>query len=313
MVDIDKLLERLGSPSSSARYEACELLRIADSITEPAVIALLAHLNDPNKDVADAARRALALHRPDAFSGPPLAAPPQSGHVQVEQIPISAGTSGIVQSPPSLTREASLGIEQLLSQLESERPVSRYLAVKRIAESPFLPSNALNALAMHSEDPDIDVANAANEALAAYYGAKARREEPTRSADMNASSGVPPASREKERQAKNQTIPTESSGPEPSPLVSFLLGIGLLVAIYFLLFVIVSSWTGDPSSLRSFAVIYQVGTMAVVTLLAVPGSDPQKRGCLRHIGIFILSVIPIAGWVVFYWAGKGIARSFIRS
>ena len=103
---------------------------------------------------------------------------------------------------------------------------------------------------------------------------------------------------------------TYSSTPvkEPSTITSILLGILLLAIIYGIFFLIAWNWTGSESDLENFMAYYQIGMMFIITLLAVPGLDPSKTGCLRYIGIFILSIIPILGWIVVYWAGKGIAR-----
>jgi hypothetical protein len=96
---------------------------------------------------------------------------------------------------------------------------------------------------------------------------------------------------------------------EPSVLVSLLLGLGLLIGIYAIAFSLALSWTGSAADLENTVALYQVGSMLVVTPLAVPGLNPDRRGFFRYFGIFILSVIPIIGWVVAYWAGKGLARS----
>jgi len=95
---------------------------------------------------------------------------------------------------------------------------------------------------------------------------------------------------------------------EPSVMLSLILGIGLLVVIYGIAFFIGLGWTSNISDLQSLLAFYQIGTMFIITLLAVPGLDSENRGCLRYVGIFILSVIPIVGWVVVYWAGKGLAK-----
>ena len=96
---------------------------------------------------------------------------------------------------------------------------------------------------------------------------------------------------------------------EPSVLLSLILAGVMLAVIYGIAFFIGSSWSGSLDDLESFLALYQFGVMFVVTLLAVPGLNPEKKGCFRYIGIFILSVIPIVGWIVIYWAGKGLARA----
>jgi hypothetical protein len=56
-------LERLKSPNKDTRYEACEELRVAESIPQEAFTALELAANDEDALVADAARRALLIHR----------------------------------------------------------------------------------------------------------------------------------------------------------------------------------------------------------------------------------------------------------
>ncbi len=121
------------------------------------------------------------------------------------------------------------------------------------------------------------------------------------------------------RELPNQVSPILDSGStrvkavvEPGAGTSLLLGLLLLLAIYGLAFLIALSWSGDPSGLESAMGLYQLGAMFAVTLLALRGVDPDKRGFFRGLGIFILSLLPVVGWIVVYWAGKGIARGSER-
>lgn len=61
---IDKQLTKLQSKNANTRYDACEGLKVADSITPEAIKALQNALSDPNADVVDAAQRALKVHLP---------------------------------------------------------------------------------------------------------------------------------------------------------------------------------------------------------------------------------------------------------
>ena len=84
MNQIEKAINDLSSPDKNTRYEACEELRVADSLPESAVAALKTATYDPDPLVADAAKRALAIHRPP----PPTEKPPSySGDVQLQQTP----------------------------------------------------------------------------------------------------------------------------------------------------------------------------------------------------------------------------------
>jgi hypothetical protein len=107
--------------------------------------------------------------------------------------------------------------------------------------------------------------------------------------------------------------PPTPARKDPSTGISLLFGFLLLVAIYGIAYFIAVNWTGNSSDLKSTMTMYQAGAMFVITLLAVPGLNPDKRDFLRYVGIFILSVIPIVGWIVIYWAGKGLARSLIQN
>jgi hypothetical protein len=56
------LLKMLESNNPNKRYDACEQLRVTASIPEDALVALSRATQDSNPDVADAAKRAVALH-----------------------------------------------------------------------------------------------------------------------------------------------------------------------------------------------------------------------------------------------------------
>ena len=60
--DFQKWILQLHSENPDKRYEACEELRVAESIPDEAISALHETTNDNNPDVADAAQRALAMH-----------------------------------------------------------------------------------------------------------------------------------------------------------------------------------------------------------------------------------------------------------
>lgn len=62
MADQSKLLSKLKHPKSGVRYDACEELRVATTLTQEATQALHLAANDPDAVVADAAQRALAAH-----------------------------------------------------------------------------------------------------------------------------------------------------------------------------------------------------------------------------------------------------------
>jgi hypothetical protein len=99
----------------------------------------------------------------------------------------------------------------------------------------------------------------------------------------------------------------EQPTQQPSSILSFGIAVVLLVAIYSIAYYIVGY--SSPENVQSNLGLYQFGVAFLVTLLAVPGLDPNKGGALRYIGIFILSLLPIVGWIALFWAGRAIART----
>jgi hypothetical protein len=114
------------------------------------------------------------------------------------------------------------------------------------------------------------------------------------------------------RDLPKESIPPADEKKEPGAGLSLLLGILLLVAIYGIGILIAFTWKGDASNLRTLLELYQLGTMFVVTLLALSSQKPEKRSFLRGLGLFILSIIPLIGWIVIFMAGKGLARNTDR-
>src|SRR3990172_8479132 len=86
MVSTVRALEMLKSIDPLDRYEACEELRVADSLSPQAVEALRRATAEPDAEVADAARRALAIHSPS--SPPPMPVPtPQDPSPDTKKCP----------------------------------------------------------------------------------------------------------------------------------------------------------------------------------------------------------------------------------
>lgn len=63
MDDTEKLIKMLESPKASARYDACESLRVAPSLDTAAIAALKRASKDSDPEVRDAAQGALSLHQ----------------------------------------------------------------------------------------------------------------------------------------------------------------------------------------------------------------------------------------------------------
>ena len=78
MNKLEKTISDLSSPNKNTRSEACEELRVADSLPESALAALKTATHDPEPLVAEAARRALAIHK----HPPPTEEPISDSHVR---------------------------------------------------------------------------------------------------------------------------------------------------------------------------------------------------------------------------------------
>jgi hypothetical protein len=63
MDEIEKLIKMLDSPKASARYDACESLRVARLLDDAAIAALQRASHDSDPEVRDAAQRALSVHQ----------------------------------------------------------------------------------------------------------------------------------------------------------------------------------------------------------------------------------------------------------
>ncbi|MBL8089211.1 MAG: HEAT repeat domain-containing protein [Anaerolineales bacterium] len=69
MSDISRLVKMLQNEDHNKRYEACEELRVSQiSLPQEAIDALIIAANDNDRDVADAAERALALHTSNTYN-----------------------------------------------------------------------------------------------------------------------------------------------------------------------------------------------------------------------------------------------------
>ncbi len=136
MPDMEALLRMLESPRSDRRYEACEELRVMASIPDPALSALQKATADADPDVADAARRALAVHTP-----PP--APTEPLHAADQPRPGAAGIPELVRAPMPAASPASpeyvLALERRVMALEYEQ--------RRVAEQAAQANAAAGAVA----------------------------------------------------------------------------------------------------------------------------------------------------------------------
>jgi hypothetical protein len=70
---VKQLVRRLDAPKASARYSACEELRVIPELPSEALEALRRAMSDPDASVADAARRAVEVHAAPRVTRRPLA------------------------------------------------------------------------------------------------------------------------------------------------------------------------------------------------------------------------------------------------
>ena len=75
MTNIQQLIVKLHDPNPNKRYEACEELRVSPSLPNEALEALRKTTQDENPLVADAAKRALDLHKPMIPDKPSVSTP----------------------------------------------------------------------------------------------------------------------------------------------------------------------------------------------------------------------------------------------
>jgi ribosomal protein L37AE/L43A len=80
-------IEQLQNSDKNKRYAACEELRVAPFINEEAIIALKKALHDPDPEVVDAAKRALAIHFVDINNGSSSTAGADIDNVGLEYLP----------------------------------------------------------------------------------------------------------------------------------------------------------------------------------------------------------------------------------
>jgi hypothetical protein len=153
--DVSKLLARLRSADRTSRYDACEELRVASSLSATALLALQEATHDPDPLVADAATRAFRTHRPHRPSAPaplvlqstaPSSSPSLARDVPPPSPPAIPQSQPMPSSSPN-SPEYVFALEKRIMFLESQLPsLARALADasnRPRPEGPRLPNTAL--------------------------------------------------------------------------------------------------------------------------------------------------------------------------
>ncbi len=113
MDKIARLLQQLESPKKDQRYEACEWLRAAPSLPPEAIAALEAHTNDPDKEVAERARAAIAVHT--ASDGPAIPQLPGAAKSDLRNQNLGAIVAVLVFTPLMLFASLASGDAEWIS------------------------------------------------------------------------------------------------------------------------------------------------------------------------------------------------------
>lgn len=85
MSKIEKLVDKLWSLKAGTRYDACELLRVAPTITPEAIAALEKVLRDPDPAVVESGASALQVHQ--GIAGRP-GQPPEAQQYRWAGLPV---------------------------------------------------------------------------------------------------------------------------------------------------------------------------------------------------------------------------------
>jgi len=87
-----------------------------------------------------------------------------------------------------------------------------------------------------------------------------------------------------------------------------IIGVQLLVG-----FLLGNFYPGNLSDLESLSGLLTLGIRIVVSILAVSGLKQRAPSWWLYIVFFLISLIPFAGWILVFWAGKAIARKLMRN
>jgi len=117
-----------------------------------------------------------------------------------------------------------------------------------------------------------------------------------------------PATPPTDNRSSAAVSPAFTSTVEPSTGKSLLMMVLILAVYYGMAFLITVSLSGSLDIAEPIMGLYLLIAKLVITTLAVNGLNQDQKGCMRYVGVFLLSLLPIVSWLVMYWAGKGLAR-----
>ena len=86
-------------------------------------------------------------------------------------------------------------------------------------------------------------------------------------------------------------------------LIAILQGGGLLLALF---------WPGSIEDFQNTALGLNYAARLMIGYMSVSGAKPIGAKPLHYIGMMLLAFLPILSWISAYYAGKAIARRFMK-
>jgi hypothetical protein len=99
---------------------------------------------------------------------------------------------------------------------------------------------------------------------------------------------------------------------EPSILVSLLFTVLLIVILQGGGILLALFWPGSVEDFQRAALGLNYAVRLVIGYVSVGGAKPIGAKPLHYIGMMLLAFLPILSWISAYYAGKAIARKFMK-
>ena len=101
--------------------------------------------------------------------------------------------------------------------------------------------------------------------------------------------------------------------PNPPLFLTIVFMVGLIVIQLIIGFLLGVFYPGSMSDLESITSIFSLVFRIMVSVIAVSGTNQKEPKWWVYIGFFLFSLIPLAGWILLFWAGKAIARKVAKT